>query len=454
MIKDFNNRDYLVLSPQNLNYEILFNDLNINKNIPKSIIGTVIRLLALKIHFNEIEKKETSDYKVSLCSNKLNDLYGNDYVKAIEPLISKFLFRYAYSENNCYKYALNDVTRKFKLEIHKLETKSVKGRGIVQRLRKSDINLAKEVRNKFKFMTKFFDNKKLEIDLNSVLKLIDSEYNSKHDYPKYMSQLQKVINIHNGAYTFSYKPETDGRFHTSFTTLNKKFRKHLTYQNKKLIEIDISNSIPTIFALLLTKSININLKEVLNTNIYSYLLMFNKTAESIDNKELQQFLNLSVKGKLYESLSNSFTRRKIDNLIDEYNGYYDGNDYVFREEIDIRKITKKNFLSMLFSNNDTYIDMELAFEDLFPTVFRFIESLKKSDNYKLLSHLLFQIESEIVLERIARPFNKLNNGRVPIFTIHDCICTVEGKEELLKIFMKEKFFELFGTNIGLKIKRV
>ncbi|MGG6229361.1 hypothetical protein [Tenacibaculum sp. SDUM215027] len=452
-MNDFNSYDYLVLSPQNLNYELLLNEEAVHENIPKSIIGTVIKLLALNMQFPKNHKLSTFDYKVSLCAKKLHYLYGNDYTRAIDLLMSKFLFRYPYSENNCFNYALNDVTRAFKLEVHKLETKSAKGRGIVQRLRETNKILPKVIERKFQFMIKFFDSKLLNIDLYSSLKLIEKEYDFSIDYSNYLSQFQKIINIHNGSYSFHYNPETDGRFHNSFTFLNKKFRKFLTYDDKKLVEVDIVNSIPTIFSLLLSKSINLNIKEVLNNNIYNYLLMFNKISRNVDIKEIELFKNMSVNGELYEKVSSKFIKKNIGYLIDQYDGYYDGENLIFTEEFDVRKITKQNLLSMLFSKNETYVDMELAFENIFPTIFRFIKELKEVQDYKMFSHLLFQIESEIILEQVARPFNRLNGGRVPIFTIHDCIFTVEGKENILKDFMEDRFVKLFGTKIGLKVKK-
>lgn len=447
--------DYLVLSPQNLNFELLLHGKTIHENIPKSIIGSIVKSSALNMHFKKEQRKRltTKDFQVPLCATKLNYLYGNDYRVAIDLLIEKFIFRYPYSEKSCFKYALNDIARSFKLETHKLETESAKGRGIVKRLKEDNQKIPSEIKRRFRFMIKFFDNKALTIDLNSCIELIEKEYSVSNDYTSYLSQFQKVINMHNGAYSFHYNSETDGRLHNSFTFLNRKFRKYLSYQNKKLVQIDISNSIPTIFSLLLSRSINLDLKQILNNDIYIYSLMFNKISESIDNKEIELFQKISISGELYEMVSAKYIRSNISYYIDKYDGYYDGEDYHFDDEFDSRKITKRSLLSMMFSKNGTYIDMEMAFEKLFPSIFKFIETMKENQDYKLFSHLLFQIESEIILEQVARTFNRLNNGRVPIFTIHDSIYTIKEKEEVLKSFMEKRFIELFGTNIGLTVKR-
>jgi hypothetical protein len=56
--------------------------------------------------------------------------------------------------------------------------------------------------------------------------------------------------------------------------LKKEDRKLVTYEGEKLLEIDIKNSIPTLFSLLLTNSLNIDyniLFNKYNKNLYSYI---------------------------------------------------------------------------------------------------------------------------------------------------------------------------------------
>lgn len=449
--------DFLVLSPENINYEDLAkSNEKLNLNIPKGIIGDIIKILAKNHSFDEKDqlgqRRKIIDYKVSLCSVLLHEIYGNDYKQGIKMLIVKHLFKYPYSESNCYKYMLNDKTRSFNLKIEKLETKTTKGRGIVKRIKEQDVKTSSVIKKKFNYMIKFFNDKKLKIDLEECINIIEQEYLKTNNYINYLADFQKVINIHNGLYKFHNNPETDSRLHSNFTFLNKKFRKHLTYDGKKIVEIDLSNSIPTIFSFLLSNSINVNIKSIINTILYDYLLMFNKKSKDVDIYEIELFNKLCVEGKIYEELTKGFLKENINHLMNDYDGYIDESGYHFDEEFDKTKITKSSFLSMLFSENETFINMEIAFEKMFPSIFNFIKEIKRKGSYKLFSHFLFQIESEIVLNQIARSFNALQNGKVPIFTIHDCVCTTEGNELILEDFIKKRTIELFGVQLNYKIK--
>jgi hypothetical protein len=56
-----------------------------------------------------------------------------------------------------------------------------------------------------------------------------------------------------------------------------------------------------------------------------------------------------------------------------------------------------------------------------------------------------------MINLVARKFNKLNRGRVPLFTIHDCICTNEDNSIRLHDFMKEVLKSVTGYDIKLTV---
>lgn len=176
--------------------------------------------------------------------------------------------------------------------------------------------------------------------------------------------------------------------------------------------------------------------------------MFLKSAESLDNKEVLEFQELCVKGKIYEYLRSDFQKKL-------YRKYYDDDVYLMEEDefnLDTRKLTKLDFISMLFADNDSYVDMQMEFEDKFPSIANFLFTLKEEIPYEFLSHILFAIESEIMINIIARGFNKISRGKVPLFTIHDCICTTEENVDKLLNYAREKLEEVSGHKIMIEIE--
>jgi hypothetical protein len=47
------------------------------------------------------------------------------------------------------------------------------------------------------------------------------------------------------------------------------------------------------------------------------------------------------------------------------------------------------------------------------------------------------------LDEITRKFNKINRGRIPILTVHDCIVTTEDNVDLLLNFTQERVKKVF-----------
>ena len=129
--------------------------------------------------------------------------------------------------------------------------------------------------------------------------------------------------------------------------LKKEDRKIVTYDGKRLLEIDIKNSIPTLFSLLLTNSISIDyniLFNKYNKSLFKYILMFLERAKSIDIVEVQEFQRLCLAGDIYEDINLKYERRIFNRISYENDFSADESDY----DIDTRKSTKIDFISMLF----------------------------------------------------------------------------------------------------------
>ena len=464
----YSDTDFLVLAPETIDYDRLksrdpiFEGLAMN--IPKGIISQVVQRTAYKVE--KFKKKHKNIRKISgsleikICSNPpknrklgLKYIYGSGYTKGIRLLKSKVLYLSLYSEGNCYGYYFNNLHQLKNLRVDTLDTHTQLNRNIISRLSENSMRFkANHSANsqKFRPLLKFFKSKKLRIDTESALNQIQEKYAKSGNYGQYIIDMQKIIDLHNGIYRFAHNPDTDGRLHNNFNQLNKTLRHHLSYDGKKLVEIDLSNSVPFILSSILSDNILFDYSKVISPIINSHTSMFLKNLESLDLTEVEALQKESVKGTLYESLENDYETYFFPDLIMEF-GYYEEDGTHKYDRPNFRNIIKGDLIAMIFAKNKQYKDMQEVFGKTYPTVLQFIRKAKKK-KFKRLSHFLFQIESHIMLELIAKGFNQQQRGRVPIFTIHDCIVTTEGNEHKLKEYMETTFNKIFKNPPSMKMK--
>jgi hypothetical protein len=431
---------YYLLAIENTNYNDLYkNDNESYKTVGKCILDEVIIRTAYNLNSKIIDHKN-----LRFNAQFLLKKYGNHYSKALDVITSKILFRTTYVVGeHSRSYYLNDVNLKKKVVVTSFNL-DTKGKNVVIKLKKIRSNKD----NQLKFLNKFFDPRKLKIDIDSIYKKLKNELEFNPEKAKNIIRLNNALQFHQGVYIFKYDKLKTQRLYSSFTMLKKEDRKLVTYEGKKLMEIDIKNSIPTLFSLLLTNSLNIDYNILFNSNknLYKYILMFLERVKSIDLVEVQEFQRLCLAGVIYEKVNLKYERRIFNRISYENDFSADESDY----NVDTKNKTKIDFISMLFSKEDTYLDMEIEVEGKFPSIANFLYEIKNED-YKYLSHILFSIESEIMINLVARKFNNLNRGRVPLFTIHDCICTNEDNSSRLHDFMKEVLKSVTGYDIKLTV---
>ena len=432
---------YYLLAIENTDYNDLYKNHNESyKTVGKCILDEVIVRTAYNLNLKIINHEN-----LRFNAQNLLKKYGNHYSKSLKVINSKILFRTNYAVGKYSRsYYLNDVNLKKRVVVTSFSL-DTKGKNVIKKLKKIRSNQDSQL----KFLNKFFDPRKLKIDIDSIYKKLKDELEFNPEKAKNILRLNNALRFHQGVYILKYDKLKTQRFYSSFTMLKKEDRKLVTYEGEKLLEIDIKNSIPTLFSLLLTNSISIDyniLFNKYNKNLYSYILMFLERAKSIDVVEVQEFQKLCLAGEIYEDINLKYERRIFNRISYENDFSADESDY----NVDTRKTTKIDFISMLFSKEDTYSEMEIEFEDKFPSIANFLYEIKK-ENYEYLSHILFSIESEIMINLVARKFNNLNRGRVPLFTIHDCICTNEDNISRLSDFMKEVLKRVTGHNIKLTV---
>ena len=244
---------------------------------------------------------------------------------------------------------------------------------------------------------------------------------------------------------FHHVDDNIGRFHSNLTGLKKELRDYITYDGKKLVNLDIKNSQPLLSGVLLNpnfyqsgENFNIYSFNSLHTLLNNKLSHFNKSLQSLPysimltqsqqtliQTEFQEYLELVQSGKSYEMLSE---------LI------YPG------KEFDRKKIKETTYIIFFCDNRhgSKARKIEQPFIDRFPNIHALFCGLKKY-NKKVLSHVLQRLESHVVIERATRRIAQ-ERPDLPIFTIHDSITTTVGDEDYVEQVLKEEIKAITGLN--------
>ena len=171
------------------------------------------------------------------------------------------------------------------------------------------------------------------------------------------------------------------RAHTNLTNLASDLRQFIRYDGKKLAQVDLKNSQPFLFNLLI--------KDLIDYSNQAQVDEYNK------------FKKLTEEGKFYEFLMDAFG---IENTNEEK-----------------RKEFKKFFFGRVFFdvNRSVLKKEEKLFKDLFPTIFGFIRQFKEED-YKNLAIKLQRAESNIIINDCIRRI-RIERPLMFVATIHDSI---------------------------------
>lgn len=409
------------------------------------------------------ERKRLREHYVKIDSKKDVLVRDDKHKKHIEFLISNFekydkklsravteerglsaLYRLGYEVGKrSFSYRINPYYTKMKLTPYYLSDWR-----LINKIRKYSTKIPPIVMTgKYKFLLKYFQNQKLEIDFSSAIQHCNRRFESTKDYGKYLNEVYEIADIQNKVYRFYYTKETDSRLHTNLTMLPSDFRKYLTYDNKRLVEVDLSNSI--IFFLNMLISNNVNLTSLESNNS---LLMFCKSLETLSVKEIELFSDLALNGSFYDSFMEEIQEYySINDLKIIYNDQLGYDDEYFGNYKQVRRIAKKKILAMIFAptSAESYGFYRQIFANKFPELMKIINDFKDLNNsedkkgHKKLSHILFQLEAEYLLNVVARAFNSKFYRKAPIFTLHDCLITTEDFGGILEEVIKDELSKQF-----------
>lgn len=476
-------KEYFILKPKKLNLEeraAKHNpDFKFNFDFAYFFISNIIERTQYafdeskqKIDWNCFEEKLNIKKYFIPMNSKINQRYNQNYKKHIAFLLENFfsdgriLWGEPYRKGKSFGYQLPKFYFNDELEIYKITDKHLL-KQIKNNVKTPHIDNA--VRKKYNFLINYFNKESLKIiKPEEAMKDLFTEFKETKNTKKYLSNSTEILNLLNNKFPFYHNKNTDGRIHTAITNFPKKIRKYLRYNNENLGEVDLSSSIPFIIYYILDRVVNNRVSDIIGGINNNYLLhyMLRKQSVALDIHEVERFGELIMNNKLYETLMTEFldirffdTNLKPDEFIlvnfqKEFNRPFAG------DLDDLKMFSKKRILSMLFAKPNQFIHEQAIFQKHFPTIHLYLKKYKQSyckelkgiGQHKKLSYLGFQIESDFMLNHIARDFNNTYKRKKIIISLHDCLITQKKDVPLLYNFMRNKFLELIGYSPNLKIK--
>lgn len=354
------------------------------KNLKTAYLINIIHELLLKYYFSN-----NVDLKFNLSSLILKKKYGQHYNYYIQylcdngfmSLVSKYFRDYKTNSYKIVTKSVYDVIR-WKNEdkiLLKKQTDRYES-SITEINEKSSINPF--VREK---LTKSIRN--IKIDYFNAIQLIDKmKKKGEINDNQYHKNIISIEGINDDNIYFNF--DDYGRFHSNFTILKKVIRNnYLTINNEMIGEIDIKNSQPLFFAVVL------------------------KQAISRINGDTKKYFDLVKSGLIYEDIINhnpTITRKQAKEIV-----------YI-----------------VLFGKNKT-IKANKAFKELYPSVYEYILEFKEmKNNYKELAYKLQKMESNFLFNTVVREIYE-TYPNITLFTVHDSILfPLSYKEKIEKIFNK------------------
>ena len=286
---------------------------------------------------------------------------------------------------------------------------------------------------KQKFYLEEMENKVLASKIEKILKLVKDEVVQRNDAYSYVTicmenlnvdleKAKKILSSKKILKTaresmeimldrfddkFATVDDTGNRLHNNLTNIATILRKTLNYNGKTIVQCDLKNSQPLLFRVYL--------------NNYPH----------IPQEELDKYLDVVCNIGFYE-----FFAKKLDIKLTEKN----------RTEF-----KKKIFGGVLFDKNRKKLSKyEEVFKQEFPIIFYCMRDMKK-ENHANIPINLQKLESQFIFHCVDVLRNKYKN--IELLTIHDSICTTEGKEQIVYDVMIEEFQKMFNILPKIKIEK-
>lgn len=224
-----------------------------------------------------------------------------------------------------------------------------------------------------------------------------------------------------------------GRVHSNVTSLSRTLRPYLRCEGDKLVLLDLKNSQPFFFSLLL---LNYFANDRCLNSFYGYNIIPNKGKEGGERKENSITIDIL-------SMLNSIALAKMDlpRDVKEYISLTETGK-LYEELVALFNSASRDEAKMAFFKGVLFCrpypnKFHSLFRDRFPFVAEVIGSLKEKD-HRRLSHHLQRCESAAVIHGVCERL-RVEHPEVPLWTIHDCVMTTKPYLEPVRTVVREQF---------------
>ena len=246
--------------------------------------------------------------------------------------------------------------------------------------------------------------------------------------------LQVIKDIRNGL-LFHSRSNSNYRYNTSITSLNRIIRPFIRVNNKPLVSIDIRASQPYILASILDIEFYSNTNSIYNINNIRGVGGSILFPQFLKNKQvgINHFRSIPFHNDFYSHVLKKELNRAPT-----------------AEERERMKMKTMQFL--FFNNTDGRKKKELGYlVRQYPEVNLFITQCLNVIGPRNFARFLQKSESFLVIDNIAKGFH-LKYPEAPLFTIHDSILTTKEFSNRVYDFMDNKLQELTRIKPGLSME--
>lgn len=370
-----------------------------------------------------LNKNYTEQSFVPLNSHILLDILGGYYIKHLRYLIDGGIVE----SDNCYIIGKKSkgyrLTEKYRVQ--KCKAVQLYNTSLIETIKCYKNDQIFKMRSHCTFAYLLDCLEKVEIDYSGALNYIHDNVTETTKEIPYILSVEEL----NSSNLYCKVDNTAGRLHTNITSFPSVLRKYLSYQEKELVEIDVANSQPLLFNILIYQYISNDSSYNNEVSIYQNIPPYGNSINTNISyyKDIPQYKQLTESGKFYEYLMEKL-----------------GSD-------EDRSIFKKHVFGKIFfcQENSNYIREERKlFAELFPTTSEIISFYKK-DDYKNLPIELQKAEAKFILHTIV-PI--LKEKGIYTLTIHDSILTTRENAKYVKSMMEKEFKTKFNLNPTIRIK--
>lgn len=313
--------------------------------------------------------------------------------------------------------------------------------------------------SKMKVTSKHSKNylKSFKIDYDSAVEYLNYCYfNNIPDHKgrilnKYTRNIlqHKLLQIRDGQLWIK-RSTSNGRINSNISSLNANFKQFiLGYDNS----LDIVSSQPLLINVLLNQIKNMQVGEVSSSHLlslYSYecktlsksfgkvesirLLKELKNVKMPSKNEIDIWKNLCESGQLYEYFQSTIYG-KIGHKVS-------------------RSEAKNIVITTMYSDGRLNNEYKKLFNMIFPSIYKFLSSIKKLHGgrrpHRLLPLIMQSIESYIWCEKILPELDRMD---IPYLFIHDSIIIKKEDLDRSELKIMETYY-LFGVNVKIKNEKI